>query len=262
MRRLFILGIILILFGCNDQSNSSYWAIPRVSMAATHLPNLTTEKEPDQRKKRFTEYLLPMIHMLNTQILKKRQLLVEAQHIFDKGKPLPTASLGLISELADQYKVDYSGDISDILFEQLKQRIDVIPPNLVLAQAANESAWGTSRFAQQGNNLFGQWCFKSGCGLVPSARNEGETHEVRRFDSPYSSLKAYMNNLNTNSAYATFRKIRASIRKEGKEIRGQELVKGLLNYSQRGEVYVIALQKLMKANSSIWPDTVTANLNG
>lgn len=253
---------MLVLFGCNDQSNRSHWAIPRVSMAATHLPNLTTEKEPDQRKKRFTEYLLPMIHMLNTQILKKRQLLIEAEQIFDQDKPLPAGSLELIEELAEQYNVDYDGDISDVLFKELKQRIDVIPPNLVLAQAANESAWGTSRFAQQGNNLFGQWCFKKGCGLVPTARTEGAIHEVRRFDSPYNSLKAYMINLNTNSAYTTFRKIRASIRKNGKSIRGQELVKGLLNYSQRGEVYVMALQKLMKANSSIWPDTVTANLKG
>jgi len=120
--------------------------------------------------------------------------------------------------------------------------------SLALAQAANESAWGTSRFAREGNNYFGQWCFEPGCGLVPENRASGKTHEVARFSSPAESVKAYIENLNSNSAYEALRSQRAKQGESSSPIGGMALSNGLLNYSERGQDYVHDIQGLIQNN--------------
>ncbi|MDX8381543.1 MAG: glucosaminidase domain-containing protein, partial [Ghiorsea sp.] len=130
----------------------------------------------------------------------------------------------------------------------LLKRVDTVPLELVLSQAANESAWGTSRFARKANNLFGQWCFTKGCGLVPSRRNAGSTHEVAAFKSPQLSVRSYLRNLNTGRVYKDLRTIRAQKRAQGKTATAFELAEGLNKYSERGQAYVKEIRSMIKYN--------------
>ena len=104
-------------------------------------------------------------------------------------------------------KLDSSG-IDQQWLDQMLHRVDVIPEALVLVQGANESAWGTSRFATQANNYFGQWCYTAGCGVIPLKRGEGMTHEVAKFTSVQESIEGYFMNVNRNKAYEALREIR------------------------------------------------------
>ena len=139
--------------------------------------------------------------------------------------------------------------------------MDIIPPSLVMAQAANESAWGTSRFATQGNNLFGQWCFNQGCGLVPRSRPEGMSHEVEVFDSPYQSIRSYITNLNRHNAYQGLRDRRDALRAQGQFPDGATLAGGLEAYSERGQAYVHEIRAMINSNGlPDYDDRLTALL--
>ncbi len=117
-----------------------------------------------------------------------------------------------------------------------------------MAQAANESAWGTSRFAQQGNNLFGIWLFGEGAGLVPEQRPEGATYRVRVFGSLSASVAGYMHNLNRGHAYGKLRRLRARMRRTHQPLDGEVLAQGLLRYSERGAAYVAEIQAMIRHN--------------
>ena len=138
---------------------------------------------------------------------------------------------------------------SDDQFALLRKRLDVVPPSLILARAANESAWGTSRFATKGNNLFGQWCFSKGCGLVPRGRAEGASHEVAKFSSPYRSVRAYIQNLNRHPTYQLLRDVRLEDRRENAPLSGLELAEGLRGYSERGEEYIEEIRAMIHYNN-------------
>ena len=133
-------------------------------------------------------------------------------------------------------------------WQDLLVRVDTIPEALAIAQGANESAWGTSRFAKLGNNYFGQWCFRKGCGIKPNSRTEGMTHEVRKFNNAFYSVKAYIDNLNTHPAYRKLRKIRAQKRSAQLEIKATDLTIGLEHYSERGMEYVETLNQMIRFN--------------
>ncbi|MFM2476701.1 glucosaminidase domain-containing protein [Celerinatantimonas sp. MCCC 1A17872] len=266
MRWLFYITALLMLMilqGCDYRSSGNVWAMPSLSLPSTSLPKLTKDQAPTAKKKQFTEYLLPMVKKMNSVILKKRELLKKAYAQYREEGALSRSAKYFVKRLAREYKVpiDDEDSLSDNVFNQLLRRVDVIPPNLVLAQAANESAWGTSRFARQGNNLFGQWCYTQGCGIVPSARADDATHEVKKFTTPAKSVVAYMRNLNTNPAYSEFRDIRYQLRQQGKKISGRAVVKGLVNYSARGMDYVDSLTSLMKTYKNRWPDSPQTELN-
>jgi len=120
--------------------------------------------------------------------------------------------------------------------------VDTIPPSLALAQAANESAWGTSRFARQAHNYYGQWCFEKGCGIVPDRRDANKSHEVAAFDSPRESVARYLHNLNSNSAPVT----------------GIALAAGLGKYSERGADYISELRSMIEFNKLSKYDAIAA----
>ena len=120
-----------------------------------------------------------------------------------------------------EYKID-DGDLS-----KLKMRMDIIPVSIALAQAANESGWGTSRFALQGNALFGQWTW-SKKGISPKKQDKDKTHRVLQFQVLKASVRAYKNNLNTHNAYKEFREVRARLREENKKMNGLDLGSSLI----------------------------------
>jgi Bax protein len=131
----------------------------------------------------------------------------------------------------------------------LYRRIDSTPASLALAQAANESGWGTARFAVKGNNYFGLWCWSSDCGLVPNERKEGASHEVSTFKTPVDSVKYYMQTLNSHPAYKTLRDLRLDARTNTTPLTGTLLAGGLLSYSERGEAYIKELRAMIRVNN-------------
>lgn len=215
------------------------------------LPDLSRVWDVKTRKIRFFEFLLPLVQEENLRLaeVRHRLELVWEIHHFDETLDYED-SLWLLETL-DRFGVDPLLIGETDFWPELMKRVDLVPENLVLVQAANESAWGTSRFAREGNNLFGQWCFRPGCGMVPEGRNEGETFEVARFPSVRASIAAYMHNLNTGFAYEVLREIRAEIRRGGSTARAQDLAVGLERYSERGEQYVQELQAMLRVNAPI-----------
>lgn len=199
------------------------------------------------KKQTFFMALLPMVLMANQEIAKERR---EIQQILGRheARELKAGDRERIKQIAKRYGLRGHPITDHRARKLLLQRADTIPPSLVLAQAANESAWGTSRFAQLGNNLFGEWTFKPGSGIVPEGRPPGETYEVRAFSSIYASIRSYMNNLNTHSAYRKLRQIRANLRKSDQPVTGVALAKGLGNYSQRGDEYIKEINAMILQN--------------
>ena len=126
--------------------------------------------------------------------------------------------------------------------------MDIIPVSIALAQAANESGWGTSRFALEGNALFGQWTW-SKKGITPKNKDPNQSHKILQFQILKASVKAYKNNLNTHNAYKEFREARAQLRQEDKQIIGLYLTKYLTRYSAIGEKYVAILEDIIEKNS-------------
>ena len=127
-------------------------------------------------------------------------------------------------------------------------RMDIIPVSLALAQAANESGWGTSRFALEGNALFGQWTW-SKKGISPKNQDSNSSHKVLQFQILKASVRAYKNNLNTHNAYKEFREARAKLRQESKQITGLDLSQYIKNYAAIGEKYVVIIEDIIKRNS-------------
>lgn len=211
-------------------------------------PDINHSVKTRTKKKTFFMALLPMTLLANQEIRKERQEILQilARH---EARDKQAGDRKRIDTIAKRYGLRGRPLTDHRARKELLRRVDTIPPALVLAQAANESAWGTSRFAQMGNNLFGEWTFKPGTGLVPKGRPAGETYEVRVFASIYQSIRSYMNNLNRNGAYRKLRRIRAELRKMDKPVTGAALCKGLIHYSQRGEEYIEEITAMIRQNN-------------
>ncbi len=203
------------------------------------------------RKVRFFAFLRPLVETENKRLEAERKTLERLYEKFRRvGRINPTESAWL-RERAAAYGL---GDLplpSEEVFRRLLRRIDSLPVELVLSQAAFESGWGCSRFAREGFNLFGEWCFEAGCGLVPLRREEGARHEVAVFDSPRRSVQSYMRNLNSHPAYQDLRLLRTQKRLQGERADGFTLASALMGYSEMGQEYVDSLCLIMRHNQSL-----------
>lgn len=217
--------------------------------AGDELPDFSGYRDTTERKAAFFSFLYPRIVLANSRILIERDYL----DALAQKEELSKSERSWLTRQAERLRVDEEPG-SPEMFERLRKRLDVISPSLILAQAANESAWGTSRFATRGNNLFGQWCFSKGCGLVPRGRVEGATHEVARFASPYRSVRAYIQNLNRHPTYQELRDVREAARDNGKLAPGVALAAGLIGYSERGEDYVKEIRSMIRYNNLTYFD--------
>ncbi len=224
-------------------------------------PDFSAITNVTEKKQTFFDYLRPGIALENQRILNERSRLDKIQANF-KSEQLSNDDTSYAKRLGKLYNVELdSKGISQQWLDQMFHRVDVIPEALVLVQGANESAWGTSRFATQANNYFGQWCYSSGCGLVPLQRGEGMTHEVAKFSSVQQSIQGYFMNVNRNRAYEELREIRYQRHLRGESLTDTDaaiaLTNGLLKYSERGEAYVKDLQAMIRHNQAFWEDTLT-----
>lgn len=208
------------------------------------------------KKRSFFMALLPMILLANQEIKNERKEVLDIFARHRNGQMAPEDSLR-IQEILKRYGLRGHPLTDHRARTRLLKRVDTIPPALVLAQAANESAWGTSRFARLGNNIFGQWTFKPGSGIVPSDRPPGAIYEIRKFSSIFESIRSYMNNLNRHAAYFEFRKIREDLRLKGKPLSGLALAQGLIRYSQRGEEYIREIQTMIRQNKLARTNSLT-----
>ncbi len=215
------------------------------------LPDLAAVEDVSTLKRTFFAFLQPIVVAENDRIRAQRAELEALQSTLAAGEELGWLARRRLRRLAGEYEVPWQPENPAAVAATLARRIDVIPPDLALAQAAKESGWGRSRFAVEGNNLFGQWCYEPGCGLVPGQRPDGEQHEVAAFDSVDEAIRRYMNNLNTHERYRVFREKRAALRGSDRSLSGPALVPGLLGYSERGEVYLDELQAMMQQNREL-----------
>ena len=207
-------------------------------VALTLLPQeIKMIENTKKRKEFFIQIVLPLIIQENNNIKLDRKTLFS---IINKNNNSNSEKKWLDKKYK-QYGIK-SKDLST-----LKIRMDEIPVSLAIAQAAKETGWGTSRFAQEGNALFGQWTW-SGEGLKPKEAKEGEGHKVMKFNILQASVRAYQRNLNTHSTYKGFRKARAKLRDLNKPLDSIELSKHLNKYAETGNQYVEVLQKIIKQN--------------
>lgn len=224
--------------------------VPRIYL--TNIPKRWKESSdsmPVENKKRL------FFRLLGPALLRANELIeIESNSLMnfkDKHPGLTKSENQALLALAMKYKVikKDAGDVSTEDFEELMVRVHPIPVSLALAQGAEESGWGTSRFALLGNSLFGQWDF-SGKGMTPKQqRKELGNYGLASFDTPQDAVNAYMLNLNTHNAYAKMREVRARLKKGGKPVTGFELAKTLDRYSERGKAYVEGLHAIMRINN-------------
>ncbi len=205
----------------------------------TKLPkDLKKIRSTNKRKDTFIKIIMPLILNENEKILEDRNKLFKIL-----GKQ--SNSMGEKVWLKRRFK-DY--DIKGEDVTELKQRMDIIPTSIAIAQAAKESGWGTSRFALEGNAMYGQWTW-DGDGIEPSQKDKKKEHKILKFPKLQSSVSAYMKNLNTHRGYSEFRKERAEKRESNKRIKGVELVDYLYNYAQTGSEYVKTLKVIILQNN-------------
>lgn len=222
--------------------------VPRTYM--DQLPRgLDQIRNVRQKKELFSATMLPLILRSNEIIGEERSRLKDLRTYLKAGEALTELDIEWLIHLRQRYSISTNIEISTELVDRILYHCDIIPPSLALAQAAIESGWGTSRFAQTGNAIFGQWVWgDSQDGMLPEGRDEGATHKVRKFDYLIDSVRAYTHNLNKNRAYAEVRKRRADLRKAGKHISGEYLAHGLIKYSQRGDDYIKDILSLISYN--------------
>lgn len=233
-----------------------YLFITVFALIMVTMPYHTIARKIDHN--RFIHFILSRTEISNRDIMLQRQKLLNLYHQFVIGKNFDKAQNTWLNDLANQYKLKSFDSLSVTDWRTLISRVDIIPNSLVLAQAINESAWGTSRFATKGNNYFGQWCFTQGCGLVPKRRSAGETFEVATYPSAMASIRAYMSNLNTNPVYKLFRTQRHLLRLAGEPLYGLNLAGSLINYSTRRQQYVNMIRGVINNYDLAKYDTVNS----
>lgn len=242
IKKIMMLSTVLIITACTPKEQT---------------PDFKAFTDVKEKKSAFFNFMYPAVISENVRVKEEREFLESLVMKLDNDTDVSSKELKRATELSMLYKetLTDSGITADWVNAMLV-KVDYIPAPLVLSQSANESAWGTSRFAREANNYFGQWCYTKGCGVVPSKRNEGAAHEVAKFDSSQGAVHAYFMNVNRNNAYAELRIIRAKLHSSPEALTPEQeanaLANGLIRYSERGEAYVEEIQAMIRHNSQYW----------
>ncbi len=218
-----------------------FGAVPRL-FVATAPPDLSAVARVADRKALFIRIVLPLVLAVNETIAGNRARIERLRARLAEPRRLTVEQEQWLAAMFSRY------DAPMFDFAELLRRVDVIVPSLAIAQSAEESGWGTSRFARKANALFGQRIFKGSNGLVPLAREPGARHRVRAFDHLLDSARAYAANLNSHPAYARFRAVRAGLRRRNRPFDGLELARTLRFYSERRGAYVATIRRIIRIN--------------
>lgn len=238
LNSLFFIGafLLLVFFYCEQK---------------TDIPDFGAIQDTDTKKTKFFNFLSPMVKKENSRIRKQRERILSVYQTANDNAGISWRDRRWLNTLAKEYDIlmEYSPDAA--AWKLLLRRVDTVPLELALVQAAIESAWGTSRFAKKGNNFFGEHCQSEGCGIIPDTQAEGHTWEVETFASVEDSVRSYIHNLNTNDAYSDLRSLRSKTRSSGKIPDGPTLATALHFYSERREDYIRAVQNMIAANREL-----------
>ena len=236
------------------------------NFSSIDVPEFTDIQDVKTKKHTYFQFIGKLAYQNNQLILRKRSfiqnLVTDYASLLDSDPELSITEFqaGLLSSseqdklqfLLEEYRIK-SHKVSDVLLELLL-RVNIIPIELIQVQTANESGWGTSRFAVQGYNYFGLWCYQTGCGFVPKHRTEGMTHEVAKFSTPAQGMYRYVLNLNRNKAYRQLQIKRQTLlhsRKLTSFELAMQLTTTLEAYSERGQAYIDELQSMLRVNRSL-----------
>ena len=222
-------------FNLNEIRNNKTVKPVKIDLLPKEIKQIENTKK---RKDLFIQIVLPLILEENTRIKLERKKLFAVLNKNNNSE----SEVKWLKRKFKQYGV-VNRDLTT-----LKIRMDEIPVSLAIAQAAKETGWGTSRFALEGNALFGQWTF-SGEGIKPKGADIGDTHKVMKFKVLQASVRAYQRNLNTHSSYRDFRKIRAIQRDNSGDLNSLELVNYLDKYAETGKEYTKILKKIIEQNN-------------
>jgi len=224
----------------------------RPPVVAASLPSdRDASGDVGQGRRTFVKGVLPLALETSRAILADRRFVEAVIACHAAGRPLAPAAQARLDGLSAAYKAEGSLDT-------LRRRLDVVPTSLMLAQAAIESGWGTSRFAREGNALFGQRTTKADRGMQPQGLDDATPVRVAAFPHLQASVMAYVHNLNTQPAYRAFRERRAALREAGRHPDGLELAATLTAYSERGQAYVGDVKTIIRGNRFHALDAVQA----
>ena len=239
----------------NEGKNNPHVQSIKFNQVQSYNPNIKIQKfstktpknnleniSVKDKKKKFISDLFPVIQNANQDIIEKRNIFFEIEKKIESNN-LNVLEAAILKKLFNEYKVK-NNDLAE-----LKKRIDIVPISLVIAQAAIESGWGTSRFAQEGNAYFGQKVVGTKVNGIKPSNSEDPLIKVRSFKNLNDSVKAYLNNLNTHFAYKNFRKSRNELRYFGKTLEGIILVNQLNKYSELGDEYINNVQEIIRKNN-------------
>ncbi|WP_279244980.1 glucosaminidase domain-containing protein [Candidatus Litorirhabdus singularis] len=242
------LTICATVAACSGSDPATLGPVVREPAPASPVPNFGEIKDVRAKKNAFFGYMSELLRQANGEVWQERQLVLQLQERA-AGQPLTEHDAELLGQLAAYYRVDVAEPLTDEFFHQLLKRVDVVPLSLSLAQSANESGWGTSKFAREGRNFFGIWCYTPGCGIKPSRAAAGSIHEVQKFATTLEGVRFYIQMINTRGSYSQIRELRAAAREAQEKPTGNELAGGLLKYSERGEAYVNEIRSMIRQNS-------------
>ena len=201
-----------------------------------------------KKKIKFIETLLPLISYQNQKIIVERKRLFEIYDYLDVQKTLHKGDIIFLKNIAKKYLINSKNKHKIDLVEELLQSVDIIPNSIVLAQAANESGWGSSRFAKEHNALFGQYTYDEKNGVVPLRRDKGKRYLIRYFSSIDKSVESYFKNINTHYAYEKFRQIRSEMNKNNLGLNVKLLTQHLDAYA-KDEFYVETINSIIETNN-------------
>jgi Bax protein len=242
-----------------EESRDEQLTVPHLMITRIHpawrvaAPNLPVP----QKKEIFYRLMLPLVMHANAMVLDRRAKLMRARDDLAAGKQLSAEELDDLKRAVVLLRVMPEEDAAALtaaspgltgIVDDLLYRLDVIPAGLALGQAAYESGYGTSRFATEGNSLFGQWTY-GGDGIAPEQkRKEKGDYGIAAFDWPFDSVRGYFLNLMSHPAYEDLRRLRAEMRAAGEPLSSLRLADGLVRYSERGQEYVDSLKGMIRVN--------------
>lgn len=248
-----LVGLVLFLLALETLWGSETIGSPPIAAALSEdgiseLPDFTAVRGIDERKREFFEFLQPIIDEENLRIAGQRERLLELRRGYCANGVLPVPDLIWLQKLAREYELPWFTVQREGDWQELMMRVDLIPTPLALAQAALESAWGTSRLARLSLGLFGEYCYTPALGILPDNHPEGDPRLYRTFESVNASVRSYMRNLNTHPVYRLLWLLRAQQRAAGEPLDSHVLAAGLRYYSElRGE-YVQHLRRMLRDN--------------
>jgi uncharacterized FlgJ-related protein len=233
--------------------------VPHLMIARIHPAwrEVAPELPVPKKKAIFYRLMLPLVMHANEMVMNHREELFRGREALAAGKELTPGQLAELKRAAVLMRVMNDEQVAELtasspelsaVLDEMLYRLDIIPPGLALGQAAYESGYGTSRFAADGNALFGQWTYGGG-GMAPeNKRKEKGNYGVAAFDWPFDSVRGYFINLMSHPAYEDFRRLRAELRAAGEPLSSLRLADGLVRYSERGQEYVDSLKAMIRVN--------------